>query len=83
MKTVNSSEVLTPKQTEILRTAILMAKHIANKNVAVLKRSLLHIWPGQETDVDSAIMFWSAYETKSTLDKVQPPPTKRRKGGPL
>ena len=71
MTHINSSEVLTPKQTEILRTAILLAKHIQHNKVSVLKRSLLHMWPGQVEDIDAALIFWAEHETRLILDKVK------------
>jgi hypothetical protein len=78
---VLSSSILNPKQTEILRVAVQLAKHVTGNKVATLRKSLLCMWPRQQQDVDAALQVWQknedahneAVEAVSAAQKLKKP----------
>jgi hypothetical protein len=61
MKVISSKD-LSPTQTEILRVAIQLAKHINSNKLATLRKSLLCMWPHKNHDVDNALQVWEKHE---------------------
>ena len=56
------SEDLSELQFDILKQAVNLARFERVRTVAAMRTRLLQANPGQDADVDAALLFWANYE---------------------